>query len=341
MKPFRDTRRQAVDITGESLVHISFLCPDKRLPLVISPGEVAVELSEWAEANVAFLDTKLLEHGAVLLRGFPVFSVPCFEKTALALCPTLFGEYGDLPREPVGVKVYGSTPYPADESILFHNEGSHLPVWPRKQLFCCLEVPEQGGETPLLDCREVYRQLDSDLLQRFGEKGLEYLRHFSKGLDISWQRFFRSEDKRSVEDTCRREGMSCSWTADGGLGVRRRARAILKHPRTGDMVFFNQVQLHHPYCLNPTVRASLRAVVKEEDLPRNVFFGDGTPIADAVMRRIGEIYDGLAVSFAWQKGDLLMLDNMLVAHGRYPYRGSRRIVVAMGEMVDEKHLEAI
>jgi hypothetical protein len=65
-----------------------------------------------------------------------------------------------------------------------------------------------------------------------------------------------------------------------------------------------------------------------------VYYGDGTEIEDSVIAEICEIYREATVSFAWQKGDILMLDNMLTAHGRNPYVGDRKIVVAMGEMID-------
>ena len=48
--------------------------------------------------------------------------------------------------------------------------------------------------------------------------------------------------------------------------------------------------------------------------------------------RIGEVYEELCVETPWQKGDLIALDNMLVAHARRPFAGERKIVVAMGRM---------
>jgi len=71
---------------------------------------------------------------------------------------------------------------------------------------------------------------------------------------------------------------------------------------------------------------------REEDLPRNVYYGDGTSIEDAVMDEIGAAYRQCTACFPWQKGDTLMLDNMMIAHARNPYVGTRKIVVAMGEM---------
>jgi alpha-ketoglutarate-dependent taurine dioxygenase len=58
-------------------------------------------------------------------------------------------------------------------------------------------------------------------------------------------------------------------------------------------------------------------------------FGDGHRIEETMLYEIRQAFDEEAVVFSWQKGDLLVLDNMLVAHGRRPYTGSRRILLAM------------
>jgi hypothetical protein len=100
------------------------------------------------------------------------------------------------------------------------------------------------------------------------------------------------------------------------------------------MSFFNQVQLHHIHCLDPDVRQSLLSIFKPEDLPRNVYYGDGSAIEDSVMDHIGEIHEKYAVRFKWRQGDLISLDNMLTAHARDPYAGPRKIVVALGDMVN-------
>jgi alpha-ketoglutarate-dependent taurine dioxygenase len=56
------------------------------------------------------------------------------------------------------------------------------------------------------------------------------------------------------------------------------------------------------------------------------------------MEEIQAVYAQAAVSFPWQAGDILMLDNMLAAHSRHPFIGSRKIVVAMGEMIGEAEI---
>jgi hypothetical protein len=71
---------------------------------------------------------------------------------------------------------------------------------------------------------------------------------------------------------------------------------------------------------------------KEDELPRNAFYGDGSTIESAVLDEIRDIYNRTAISFPWQKGDILMLDNFLVSHGREPYAGPRKILVAMADL---------
>jgi alpha-ketoglutarate-dependent taurine dioxygenase len=62
-----------------------------------------------------------------------------------------------------------------------------------------------------------------------------------------------------------------------------------------------------------------------------VRFGDGAPIDETWLVKIRETMEGKSVLFRWQEGDLLLLDNVLVSHGRMPFRGPRKILVAMSE----------
>jgi alpha-ketoglutarate-dependent taurine dioxygenase len=311
--------------------------PGKTLPLRVEPAVEDLDLPAWARANRGWLEGKLRQHGALLLRGFTVGSVAAFEEFASAVCPDLFGEYGDLPSEQGGDKVYRSTPYPAKKVILFHNESSHMHRWPLKQMFFCVQPSITGGETPIVDCRELYRALPEGLIRRFAERKLLYTRNFSEGLDVSWQDFFLTSDRGAVEEYCRNAGIHCEWT-DSGLRTRQSAVAVARHPQTGEPIFFNQLQLHHPACLEPELREALGALFAEEDFPRNVTYGDGSRIEDSVMAEVSDAYWATAVSFPWQAGDILLLDNMLVAHARQSYTGPRKIVVAMGEMFEMRDL---
>jgi amino acid adenylation domain-containing protein/non-ribosomal peptide synthase protein (TIGR01720 family) len=329
-----NVKRKAVDLSEVHLVKTGHLRTGEMLPLVFEPVMSNVELAKWAADNRSFIEGALFKHGALLFRGFAVRSVAEFENVASSICSELFGEYGDLPREGVSARVYGSTPYPADKSILFHNESSHMHRWPLKICFYCVQPAQQGGETPIVDCREVCRLLDPALIEQFRQKKIVYVRNFTGGIDVSWQDFFRTSDTAAVEAYCRNVGLEFEWKKNGGLRTRQLCEAVTTHPKTGEPVFFNQMQLHHIGFLDATARRALMSLFKEEDYPRHVYFGDGTPIDEPVIDAISEAYRRAALSFAWQERDILILDNMLTAHGRNPFTGSRKIVVAMGEMFE-------
>jgi alpha-ketoglutarate-dependent taurine dioxygenase len=103
------------------------------------------------------------------------------------------------------------------------------------------------------------------------------------------------------------------------------------HPRTGETIWFNHAVFFNVHSLDATARDALRAGMDDFDLPFNTFYGDGSPIETAVIEQIYAIYRQEQVAFDWQLGDILMLDNMLVAHGREPFVAPREIAVAMAD----------
>jgi hypothetical protein len=332
-------RRKPVPLADVPLVTSRALHPDSDFILVFEPASADVDLSSWVAHNRPMLEEAISKHGALVFRGFGIKSVEAFEKIALAFYGDLYGGYGDLPRAGTSEKIYQSTPYPPDKPILYHNESSHLNSWPMRIGFACMVKAKEGGITPLLDGRAICSHIDPDVFERFQRLGLTYIRNFSKGIDVPWQHFFQTEDRSVVETLCRDAGVEFEWTDGDGLRTRQFAHAVTRHPKTGDTVFFNQVQLHHSYCLGPDVREAILSVFGEERLPRNVTYGDGTAIEDEVMEHLGQVFEQHAVRSDWQEGDLALLDNMLTAHARDPYVGPRRIVVAMGQMFSRSDLQ--
>ena len=306
------------------------------MPLVVTATNQEIDAAGWASAEREGILSDLETHGAILFRDFPLANAVDFELFAAKICPSLFGDYGDLPKEKGGKKIYHSTPYPKDKRILFHNESSHMHQWPTRQLFFCVKAAEQGGATPIVDCREIYRQLDPNIRDEFENKHLRYVRNFSRNLDVSWQQFFKTEDRDIVEAICQRTGVEYEWLGDDGLRTHELRRAVTTHEGSGLKSFFNQIQLHHSAFLPQEVRQSLMAITGLEGLPRHVTFGDGSPISDEVALHTYELYERLAVRFDWQPGDVVLLDNMAVAHARDAFEGDRKINVAMGEMVSQQ-----
>lgn len=303
----------------------------RSLPVVVSPKQPAT-LAEAGPALRALIPSLLSSCGGVLLRGFAPAGVEGFRHFAASFGHALLNyEFGSTPRSQVGGGVYTSTEYPAHQSIPLHNEQSYTRQWPMKIWFYCDQPATQGGATPIADSRAVYRQLPPSLLRRFAGKRLMYVRRYGNGLDLPWQRVFNTEDPAAVQAYCRSQGIACEWSEDGELSTRQVCQAVARHPHTGEPVWFNQAHLFHVSALEPAVREALLEAVDEHELPRQVYYGDGSALEDSALDEVRDVLADEAVSFPWQQGDLLMLDNMLAAHGRATYSGPRRVVVAMAE----------
>jgi alpha-ketoglutarate-dependent taurine dioxygenase len=337
-KSLGQIRRKSVDLARFNPIRERLLNEDQLMPLVIEPAAEQVDLAEWAGGNREYIEQRLQRHGAILFRGFALTTALDFERVAGSIYRQIYAEYGDLPREGVAGKIYTSTPYPEERSILYHNEGSHMSRFPSFISFFCMVAAKEGGCSPIVDCRRVYQQLDPVVRERFERKGLMYVRNFSDGLDVTWQRFFQTDDPAVVEAAGREQGFECEWVNHEHLRVKQHCRGVLRHPKTEEMSFFNQVQLHHVHCLDADVRQSLLSIFSRENLPRHVYYGDGTPIEDTVMDHVGEIYEKNAVRFQWREGDMVTLENLLTAHGRDPFRGPRKIVVALGDIVSSAEI---
>jgi alpha-ketoglutarate-dependent taurine dioxygenase len=302
------------------------------VPLFDAPAP-AGDPAAWMDDHRTGIDAALSRSGAALFRGFGIPDVSAFERAAQALCGALAADYGDLPRGAMGGRVYGATPYPSDLPILFHHEGAHTARWPRRIAFFCLTAPDRGGETVVADGRRVFDALSDGLRRRFERDGVVYLRRFTPGIDVDWRAYFRTEERGEVERRCRADGIEWEWTEDGGLRIRQRRPAVRRHG--GSPVFFNQVLLHHPAALPAEVRDALSELLPEEDFPRRVAFGDGSPIPDEAVAEVREAAESVAAEVRWRAGDLLLVDNELAAHGRRAYDGDRRIAVAMGTLEGE------
>jgi hypothetical protein len=144
---------------------------------------------------------------------------------------------------------------------------------------------------------------------------------------------FGTHDRTEVDRRCHDEGIQPLWRGDV-LTTSCVRPAAVRHPGTGEWSWISQAQHWHPSCLNQATRDSLRAVVAADQMPRDCTYGDGSPIDDGTMAEILRVYQDCEVSFPWQSGDVMMLDNILAAHARNPYRGERSLLVAMGDLVE-------
>jgi alpha-ketoglutarate-dependent taurine dioxygenase len=107
--------------------------------------------------------------------------------------------------------------------------------------------------------------------------------------------------------------------------------AAVVSPTLRRPLWFNQAHLFHVTNVAPELRAALLQAVAEEDLPRHAYFGDGGAISDEQMDAIRSAYEASTVRVPWEADDVLVLDNLHVAHGRDPFTGERKVLVAMSD----------
>jgi alpha-ketoglutarate-dependent taurine dioxygenase len=325
-------RRQLVSLAGESYVTTGQLEGGGALPLVVKPRVEGVDLPKWSAGNRAFIEKRLAQHGAILFRGFGLHTPEDFERFVRAgVGDPIKYEERSSPRHEVTGHIYTSTDYPPPRDIFPHNEHSYNLTFPLRLLFFCETPAGGGGETPIADTRKIFRRLSPRVREAFARRGYMYVRNFGDGLGVPWQAAFQTADKSVVEDYCLRNDIRWQWKEGDRLRTQQVRRAFAAHPRTGEPVWFNHATFFHVTTLEPAIRDGLLAQFDEEDLPNNTYYGDGLPFEPEVLDELREAYRQEVVKFPWQRGDVLLLDNMLTSHGRCSYSGPRSILVAMAE----------
>ena len=311
-----------------------------RMPLVIEAARSGGSLADSIQTNRDLLDARLLEHGALLFRGFGVTDVTQFESVVNAISPQrLDYMYRSTPRTAVGDRIFTASEYPADQEIPLHNENAYQRDWPLKLAFCCVHPAVAGGQTPIADTRQVTGAIGPELLEKFASRGVKYVRHYRPGTDLSWQTVFQTDERRAVEQFCSVRDIGYEWLDEETLRTYQVCPADARHPITGERVFFNQAHLFHVSSMGEEAAQALLDVFGADRLPRHACYGDGAEFTAEELQAVRTAYGRAALSFNWHKGDVLLLDNVQAAHGRRPFAGRRRVLTSL--MDGREHGEGV
>lgn len=321
------------------------------LPLVVQPEDdrSLAGLIALAERESDAVTEQMNAVGAILFRGFDVQTAEQFQSFAAGLTEK-FLDYrrGTSPRKKVAGQVYTSTEAPPQFPIALHCEMAYVNHYPDRILFFCHTPPTYRGETPICDMAKVYDALDPRVRQQFENRGVRIIQNMpakpSRIRKRTWMDMFETDDKSHVEQYCEHEQIRWKWKPDGTLQLINERPAVLVHPVTGQKIWFNSAHNFHDSWswefrhfglrtlgfISSLAERFRRRRRNPEDFPIHCQYGDGGEIAREDMNHIRQVLWDHAVVYPWERGDIILLDNLRVAHARMPFKGERRILVAMG-----------
>jgi alpha-ketoglutarate-dependent taurine dioxygenase len=266
----------------------------------------------------------LRKHGAVLLRNVDIRELDDFRSFVEEFSPLPILNYsgGASPRSNLNGNIYTSTEYPPELELSLHNELSYSTSYPSTLFFFCVEPAPEGGETTMGDSRRILARMDPGVVSAFRSRGLLYVRNLvsDPASQYSWQCAFETARRERVEEVCAAIGARIEWQPDESLKMFQTGSATVFHPQTNEEVWFNQAEGFYAPFTNAGTREPSRL---------ECYFGDGSEIPIETIEHIREVIRSETIPHQWQTSDLLIVDNLLAAHGRRPFSGRRKIVLAM------------
>jgi len=303
-------------------------------PTVEAPASLATleAACQWLGEERQGLLRTLAQEGAVLLRGFPLRTAEDFDafSGAFGFTPFTYEEsLSNAVRINKTPRVFTANEAPPEVNILLHHEMAQTPFPPEKLFFFCQSAAERGGETPL--CRSDwlfsrFRAIDPAGASAFEAKGVRYSTRMpgrneaASGQGRSWGSTLGAESRAQAEQRLGRLGYDYQWLEDDALLATSPVLPAVDTLPDGRKTFFNQV-----------IAAGRGWKAVGPGKPPPVSFGDGTLIPEALLETVVTLAEALTVPLRWQDGDLALIDNRQVMHGRFPYGGARKreVLVAL------------
>lgn len=327
-----------VSLTNVESIECGFLSDSQVLPLVIICRDSNLNINQWFKDNRAELVSLHQIYGAILFRGFGVDTPEAFEGFVTESSGLPLDTYLErqLKRNRVEGNVFTSTEHPKEGSMFLHNEQSFNLRFPRYIYFNCHKVAATGGATPLADTRKVFNAIPQELRDKLIKLGYIYQRNFMPNLYCDWQWAFQTESKEGAEQYFKSNDIDWQWHDKGliSLSTKQVRPVALTHPDTGDKCWFNHCTSFNVNTIEPRARQFLKSSFSENEYPNHTYFGDGSPIDERDCQLLKDAYLKEQVTFQWLEGDVLMVDNLSVAHAREPFEGERLILTAMSELYD-------
>jgi Taurine catabolism dioxygenase TauD, TfdA family len=310
------------------------------------------EIGDALASNRSEIDAALYQHGGLLVRGFDhLRDAEGFEHVILKVTPALRDYVGGTsPRLVVQGKVMTATYVPPSWSIPLHQEMAYTRNPPDRITFFC-EQPATfgGGHSTIGDMRLALDKIDPGIRRKFDRHGLQLRRtlpshqtlQLKPGVQKPWSEVFGVDDPRIVDEIVASRGWRAEWRNGDTLEMWQDILPAIKpHPVTGEAVWCNQAHFFAPACMMSWAQedgrytdsdAIAKARAANPEMLDDIFFGNGEPVPDGDALHVYRVLRALERPIQLMKGDLLMLDNLILAHGRTAFAGERRVLVVLAD----------
>ncbi|GIW89813.1 MAG: syringomycin biosynthesis enzyme [Pirellulaceae bacterium] len=287
---------------------------------------------EWLHQESSRLLAESTEWGAVLFRGFPVRDSHDFDRVVSSFGLENFPYYESLSnavRINYTPRVFSANEAPPTVKIYLHHEMAQTPIYPERLFFFCQQPAAEGGQTPL--CRsdllwQTIEQTFAEFAERCRCLGLRYTHvmppeeDFGSGMGRSWASTLRASSTEEAEARLRQLGYQWEWLNDRSLRVTTpRLPAVLQIDGERRS-FFNQLLAAYQGWKD-----------SRNDPAGAVRFADGSTIDGSIVGQIAQIAEAITYDHSWQQGDVLLLDNRVVMHGRRIFSGLRKVLASLAE----------
>ncbi len=261
--------------------------------------------------------------GAVLFKGFNVTNAEFVQFSNLVLTTSSHPMRAPYEQEPLfrGQTIYDVDPNRSGGPRDLHSEASDTGTPLGACCFFCEQAPPSGGETTLGDGIEILTKLSPDTRSVFERSRIVYRFTFTKE---GWEQFFGCNEPAKVEAMIAGvKGLEPKFTTNGGLTVSHNTCAILPTRYSGRNGFINAVA---EYLRGMGTNTAQQA--------GEVTFDDGSAIPEPIAKDIVGVCHEVEQAIPWSNGDLVIVDNTRVLHGRrmWPPEYTRRVYAKFGEL---------
>lgn len=284
---------------------------DTSLQTAALPNGVGVMVTATAGQSLADLDAGyviglLRDNGAIMFRGFGA-DRPMFEAFTRQFASEFILPMMRVARPKVDGGADAKTAHVdvGSHAMGLHQELSFTPVRPEAIWLWCEKTAGSGGETTIADGTRIFERLSDAHRKLFASRRLK----FSFGGTVEGVAELFKVPVEELHATLASHAPALTYTQDGNaLSFTYLTPALQKTKFGGATTFANFLLFSQTSaaCGHPEAKRVMAMLA----------FEDGEPIPPALVDELTAIAEPLTYPIKWQAGDLVLIDNTRMMHGR-------------------------